>query len=306
MSIHHNLLDDGLAHALNTAIGSYLGAPCRIDQAQSVGGGSISRTLIVQTGNTRWFVKLNRADRLDMFVAEADGLSALGACPALRVPYVVGHGVSGRQAYLVLEHLGLRAMDNGPAGQNSGRALAALHRIKGERFGWHRDNFIGSTPQLNASQNTWPRFFAQQRLQPQLDLARQNGHKGKIIADGERLLEKLSELFANYQPGISLLHGDLWCGNAALDESGKLTLFDPAVYYGDRETDLAMAELFGGFPAGFHSAYRESWPLADGHEQRKTLYKLYHVLNHLNLFGGGYLHQSEHMIGQLLTEIGRS
>ena len=304
MSFHDDALDDSLTHALNAAIGDYLGAPCRIDQAQSVGGGSISRTLIVRTGNTRWFVKLNRAKLHDMFAAEADGLSALGVCPALRVPRVVAHGVSGRQTYLVLEHLSLRSLGDGPAGQNAGRALATLHRVKGEEFGWHRDNFIGSTPQLNASHRTWPLFFAQQRLKPQLDLAKQNGHKGRIITDGERLLEKLPALFVNYQPSISLLHGDLWRGNAGLDESGKLALYDPAVYYGDRETDLAMAELFGGFPAGFYSAYRESWPLADGHEQRKTLYKLYHVLNHLNLFGSGYLHQSKGMIDQLLAELG--
>ncbi|MBK7356022.1 fructosamine kinase family protein [Propionivibrio sp.] len=304
MKFDDHPFDQRLGEALTSAISQFLGSPCRIDHTQPVGGGSISRTVIVQTGGTRWFVKLNGADRHDMFVAEADGLSALGRCSALRVPHVVAHGVCGRQAYLLLEHLNLRALDNDTAGKSAGRALAELHRIEGDSFGWHRDNFIGSTPQLNTRQGTWPQFFARQRLQPQLELAKQNGHKGKFIADGERLLEGLAALFVDYQPVISLLHGDLWHGNAGVDESGRLALFDPAVYYGDRETDLAMSELFGGFPASFHAAYRAAWPLADGSEQRKTLYQLYHVLNHLNLFGSSYRHQCERMIDQLRAEIG--
>lgn len=306
MRLHDNQLEDGLDQALSKAIGDFLGSRCRIDQAQSVGGGSISRSLVVRTGDQHWFIKLNAADRHEMFIAESDGLNALGLCPALRVPRVVAHGVCRRQAFLILEHLSLRGLDSSAAGISAGCALAELHRIEGERFGWHRDNFIGSTPQYNESQATWPLFFARQRLQPQLDLAKRNGHRGRLVADGELLVEKLAALFANYQPSISLLHGDLWHGNCGLDESGRLALFDPATYYGDRETDLAMSELFGGFPNGFHSAYREAWPLDDGYEQRKTLYKLYHVLNHLNLFGSGYLHQAEHMIGQLLAEIGRN
>lgn len=304
MRFHDNPFDERLGEALNAAISQFVGSPCRIDHTKPVGGGSISRTAIVQTGNTRWFVKLNNADRHDMFVAEADGLSALARCPALRVPRVVAHGVCGRQSYIVLEYLTLDALDDDAAARNAGRALAGLHRIKGDAFGWHRDNYIGSTPQFNTCQDSWPQFFARRRLGPQLDLAKRNGHQGKLIADGERLLERLAALFVNYQPDISLLHGDLWHGNAGVDEAGKFALFDPAVYYGDRETDLAMSELFGGFPGSFFSAYRAAWPLADGSEQRLTLYKLYHVLNHLNLFGSSYRYQCERMIGQLLAEIG--
>ena len=186
----------------------------------------------------------------------------------------------------------------------AGQALATLHRIGGAAFGWNCDNFIGSTPQTNRPCATWPEFFARERLLPQLVRARHQGHGGRWIEAGERLAGCLHVFFADYRPQPSLVHGDLWHGNAGVDASGRLVLFDPAVYLGDRETDLAMSELFGGFPAGFHAAYREAWPLAAGHAQRKTLYNLYHVLNHLNLFGGSYREQAERMIGTLLAELG--
>lgn len=308
MSCSEIPLDSSLCLTLNEAISQFSGLTCQIKQVADVGGGSISRSVIAQTESARWFVKLNSADLHDMFEAEADGLSALGACPVVRVPRVIAHGISGRHAYLVLEHLNLQPLREGDSGTGAALALAELHRIKGDRFGWHRANFIGSTPQYNEVQRTWPLFFARQRLLPQLELARRKGDKGKLgklIADGERLAEKLPAMFVDYRPDISLLHGDLWHGNAALDESGMLALFDPAVYYGDREADLAMCELFGGFPDSFYAAYRQAWPLADGFEQRKTLYNLYHVLNHLNLFGSGYLHQAERMVATLLAQIGR-
>ncbi len=302
MSQPENPLDPVLRTCLDEAISRYLGTPSHIGRCLSIGGGSISQALVAQSERTRWFVKLNSAERVDLFAAEADGLAALRACSALRVPAVVTHGISGRQAYLILEHLELQLLRESAAA-NSGRALAELHRITGEGFGWHRDNFIGSTPQSNASEPSWPLFFAHQRLQPQLDLARARGCKENLTTDGERLVEKMPALFDSRPPSVSLLHGDLWHGNAA-SVAGQLTLFDPAVYFGDRETDLAMSELFGGFPGRFHAAYREAWPLTDGYEQRKTLYKLYHVLNHFNLFGGGYLQQAERMIAALLAEIG--
>ncbi len=305
MSYSEIPLDSSLCQTLNQAISQFSGSPCKIQKVANIGGGSISRTVIAQTESARWFVKLNSADLHDLFEAEADGLSALSACPALRVPRVIAHGVSDRQAYLVLEHLNLQPLRERDSGTSAARALAELHRIKGDRFGWHRNNFIGSTPQHNGVERNWPLFFARQRLLPQLELARRKGYKGKLTADGERLAEKLPAFFVDYQPSISLLHGDLWHGNTALDESGVLALYDPAVYYGDREADLAMSELFGGFPDSFYAAYRQSWSLADGFEQRKTLYNLYHVLNHLNLFGSGYLHQAERMVAMLLAEIGR-
>ncbi len=303
-------MDSALGDALRALIASDADSESKlppgvgIDAATPIGGGSISRTLLVESGRRRCFVKLNDPGLLDMFVAEADGLQALAACPALRVPRVVGHGRAGGQAYLVLEHLRLQRLRDDEQVAAAGRSLAELHRISGPQYGWHRNNFIGSTPQLNAGQAGWPAFFATQRLQPQLALAAAGGYRGRLIAQGERLVENLADLFADHRPRPSLLHGDLWSGNAAIDEMGTLALFDPAVHFGDRECDLAMSELFGGFPEGFYAAYREAWPVPSGYAQRRTLYQLYHVLNHLHLFGSGYLRQAEAMIASLLAEIG--
>ncbi|MBK8384402.1 MAG: fructosamine kinase family protein [Candidatus Accumulibacter sp.] len=297
-------LDAPLAAALCEAISVGTGSPANIDSLTEITGGSISRALMLASAGERYFVKLNDAKLADMFAAEADGLRALAACPALRVPRVVGYGVSGRQAYLLLEYLPLQALRTGQQGAKAGHALAALHRQRGPQYGWHRDNFIGSTVQHNAEHRTWPFFFAHRRLLPQLELARRHAQYNRLIADGERLAGKLAALFVDHHPQPSLLHGDLWHGNAATDQTGTLTLFDPAVHFGDREADLAMSELFGGFPDSFYAGYREAWPLSDGYEQRKTLYNLYHVLNHLNLFGSGYLRQAERMVGTLLAELG--
>jgi len=298
------LVDADLDAVLRTLLGGDGDAAAALDSVSEVGGGSISRTLVVRSGQRRCFVKLNDAGLATMFAAEADGLAALAACPAVRVPRVCGQGVSGRHAYLVLEHLALTPLRGQAAGAAAGQALAAMHRITASQYGWPRDNFIGRSPQYNAWQPTWPLFFARQRLLPQLELAKRHGRPGRLITNGERLADALPALFVDHRPPASLLHGDLWSGNAALDESGRLALFDPAVYWGDRETDLAMSELFGGFPDSFHAAYREAWPLADGCVQRKLLYQLYHVLNHLNLSAGGYLQQAERMISRLLAEVG--
>lgn len=304
----------GLAYVLPSLLESELlqrmtqhsESPASIVSIREVGGGSISRCLIIQTETAHWFVKLNRADQLAMFAAEADGLDALAACPFIGVPRVIGHGSVDAHAFLILERLKLRTLDarpeNNHAAIDAGRALAQLHRIGHQQPGWHQSNFIGSTVQKNRWSGSWAQFFGEQRLQFQLRLAKDKGYDGKLQRDGEKLLGRLPLLFASHRPAISLLHGDLWHGNEALDETGKLTLYDPAVYFGDRETDLAMAQLFGGFPASFYAGYNEAWPLDEGYARRKPLYQLYHILNHLNLFGGGYLHQAERMLQSLLVE----
>jgi fructosamine-3-kinase len=201
----------------------------------------------------------------------------------------------------VLEHLELRPADD--KGMRAlGRNLARLHRVTARRHGWDRDNTIGSTPQINTPADDWIAFWRERRLSFQLKLAASKGHAARLSASGERLIEKLPAFFEGYTPVPSLLHGDLWSGNAAMDADGKPVIFDPAVYYGDREADLAMTELFGGFPHSFYAAYRTEYPLDAGYETRKQLYNLYHVLNHLNLFGGGYGAQAERMIEQLLAQ----
>jgi len=233
------------------------------------------------------FVKTGTAARADAFAAEADGLQALKRA-GLRVPEVVSQGVDGGRAFLVLEHLELQSKGDFAA---LGRMLAAAHRHAGPRFGWHRDNYIGATPQQNGWCDDWSEFWRDRRLRPQLELARKNGFD---------LEEKnLLELLAGHQPLPCLLHGDLWRGNAGFVAGGPV-VFDPAVYYGDREADLAMTELFGGFPPAFYASYNENYPLESGYRQRKHLYNLYHLLNHLNLFGGGYLGQVTQTLRLLL------
>ena len=200
----------------------------------------------------------------------------------------------------MLEYLELRPADD-KAMRALGRNLACLHCVTRDRYGWNRDNTIGSTPQINTQADDWVAFWRERRLGHQLRLAASLGHGGRLIANGERLLEKLPALFAGYNPPPSLLHGDLWSGNAAMEAGGEPVIYDPAVYYGDREADLAMTELFGGYSRSFYDAYRSEYPLDAGYAMRKHLYNLYHVLNHLNLFGGGYGAQAERMIEQLLA-----
>ena len=288
------------AAEIGRAISQHLGRPFRAESAREAGGGCIHRALVLDGNGERCFVKLNTIDVLPMFEAELDGLAALAATGVFRVPRPLCCGIADGQAYLALEYLDLAPVAERADAITFGRALAALHRTAGERYGWRRDNFIGATPQINTESDSWARFFAASRLLPQIERAAAHGRA--LLTKGECLAEKLPALFLDTRPQPSLLHGDLWHGNAAMYGSAP-AVFDPAVYYGDRETDLAMTELFGGFPEAFYAAYREAMPPADGYESRKTLYNLYHILNHLNLFGAGYLRQAERMIDKLLAEL---
>ncbi|OAI21280.1 hypothetical protein A1359_19550 [Methylomonas lenta] len=269
---------------------------------RSVGGGDINAAYRLQADGIDWFIKLNRAALSEMFTAEAAGLTEIMASGQIQVPAVVSHGQYGGQAYLVLTYIELHAL-RGESARLLGRQLASLHKIQQAFFGWISDNTIGSTPQHNARDSDWIRFWQQQRLGKQLQFAAANGYIGSLQKKGEKLLEKVPLFFSTYQPQASLLHGDLWGGNAASDYQGNPVIFDSACYYGDRETDMAMTELFGGFSQDFYKAYHDEYPLDSGYKTRKTLYNLYHILNHVNLFGSGYQHQAENMIDQLLSEV---
>lgn len=286
-----------LAAALATASG--LGF--HREPAAAVGGGCINECLRWETASGPTFVKLAAAARLPMFEAEADGLRELAAAEAIRVPQLLGVGSNDRHAFIVLEWLELGG-ESRRARHILGEQLARQHRVLAEKHGWHRDNTIGATPQHNEPCADWQRFFAERRLGFQLDLAARNGHRGPLIERGRRLCERLDDFFVNCRPAPSLLHGDLWGGNWAVTVSGEPVVFDPAVYYGDREADLAMTRLFGGFGPEFYAAYEAAWPLDPGAGTRVALYNLYHVLNHLNLFGGGYGTQALGMIDRLLAE----
>jgi len=221
-----------------------------------------------------------------MFEAEADGLEELRSAGEIRVPEVLDCGVAGGQSYIVLERLRLQAPPP-ETERRLGEQLARLHGHTQDQFGWYRDNTIGLTPQINTPCGDWMEFFREHRLRYQLDLAVANGYADEVAAPGEILMNRLPELFDNYEPAASLLHGDLWGGNWG-SVGGEPVIFDPAVYYGDRESDIAMTRVFGGFGKAFYEAYESSWPMAPGHEQRIKLYQLYHILNHLNLFGSSY------------------
>jgi fructosamine-3-kinase len=242
------------------------------DMPRPVGGGDISAAWCVKANDHSVFLKTGTSDSYDMFLAEAEGLKELARADALRVPRVLGCVQSASESLLALEWID---------------------------FGWHRDNTIGSTPQRNLWNDDWIEFLREDRLGFQLMLAAENGFSGELQQEGDRLLSNLGQFFNGYWPEASLLHGDLWGGNWA-SSGGEPVLFDPAVYYGDRESDIAMTKLFGGFSAEFYRAYEEAWPLAAGNEKRILLYQLYHVLNHLNLFGQSYLGRALGIIRSLL------
>ena len=279
----------------------HLGDATELVQLKQVSGGCINKTFVATVkGGKQWFIKLNSAELLDMFIAEAAGLQAIRATNTLCAPACLGYGIHEPLSYLLLEYLDLQ----GPCNPTqTGIQLAAMHQHSAPLYGWYRDNTIGSTPQSNSQQTSWIRFWQQERLGFQLQLARQNGYSTKAYERGMTLLQQTAAFFAGYQPVPSLLHGDLWNGNLGYSLQGTPIIYDPAVYYGDREVDLAMTELFGGFGVAFYASYHEVWPLDDGYHTRKTLYNLYHILNHFNLFGSGYERQAARMTEQLLAEL---
>jgi fructosamine-3-kinase len=291
------------AAVLRESLAAALGLPLRDAPWLPVHGGCIARSFRVETLAGPVFVKVAERARLPMLEAERDGLAVLAAAGALRVPAPLAVGAAGDEAFLALEWIELEP-GSPEAEDRLGSGLAALHRCLAPRFGLAGDNFIGSTPQRNGEEGDWVAFLRDRRLGYQLDLAASHGHGGRLQARGRRLLEQLEVFFATYRPVPSLLHGDLWGGNWGVDESGRPVIFDPAVYHGDREADIAMTRLFGGFGPAFYAAYVREWPLDAAAGTRRDLYNLYHVLNHLNLFGGGYRAQAEAMIDRLLAVIG--
>jgi fructosamine-3-kinase len=270
------------------------GETFRVRECRSVSGGSINQAYRVSDGQRRYFVKINQAQQLSMFEAEQTALKEMRQTLTIQVPQPLAVGVIEECSYLVLEWLDLV---NQGSWRELGQQLAALHRVQGSAYGWQRENRIGSTPQPNPWTEDWQTFWREYRLGYQLGLAQRQGFNARL---GRRLLEQLPQLLGEHHPTPSLVHGDLWGGNAAFATSGEPVVFDPALYYGDREVDLAMTELFGGFPQEFYRGYELAYPLDPGYSQRKTLYNLYHVLNHYHLFGGGYGAQAEWMILSLI------
>lgn len=291
-----------LHEALIELIVKAVGMPLDRLTWKPLGGGCISATGVVSGAGEHFFVKVNDLTFANVFESEARALRVLGESKTVRVPSVLGTGVTPTAAFLVLEYLELKASPTQKDWETLGAALAELHRYKSPReseaqnYGWCEDNVIGSTPQRNDWMDDWAVFWRDCRIAEQLKLAKRNGID---FPWAEAMLLSIPKILADHQPPASLLHGDLWRGNAAISVDGQPMVYDPASYWGDRESDLAMTELFGGFPSVFYNAYRDAYPLESGYLTRKKLYNLYHVLNHCNLFGCGYVSQANQIAREL-------
>ena len=281
--------------SIRQSIRNHFGNDVQIIRRIPVLGGDINQAYTLQLSDgSRVFLKTNQPELEDMFHAEQEGLTALrssGVIP-VAVPLSAGKDPEEKVSYLLLEYI----QDGRPSEsfwEDFGRSLALMHRqdtapfTSGGRYGFSRNNYIGRTPQSNTPHNSFITFFKKERLLPQIRMAGRWFEK-KDYSAAERLLDRLDDLLI--EPAFpSLLHGDLWSGNYLINTDERAVLIDPAVYVGCLEADLAMTELFGGFSSRFYDGYREVTSVANGYEDRKDLYNLYHLLNHLNLFGSGYL-----------------
>lgn len=286
--------------ALRSAVETALGAP--LNQARPVGGGDINQAAYLETAEGRYFLKWNAKAPPKMFSAEQDGLKRLAEAGALKTPSVIAQreAENGAPAFLLLEWLDAQApRDPNKLAERLGEGLAALHRHSALEHGLARNNFIGSLTQRNKPNESWVAFYRDQRLGAQIEIARQNG---RLTIERERLLfnlcNRLHKLIPEATP--ALLHGDLWSGNYMSLTDDTPAIYDPAVYYGHREVELAFTELFGGFAPRFYAAYNAAFPLDPGYAQRKALYQLYPLLVHMNLFGGAYTASVERIAKQYL------
>lgn len=269
----------------------------KIISATSLSGGCISDAYKISLQDNRnLFLKINSSLPQDMFQKEANGLKELAKPNVIKIPNVI----AVNDTFILLEFI-----ENGIKQKNFfedfGRAFAEMHKYTSSSFGFYEDNYIGSTKQINIAdeneKNNWTAFYFNKRILFQFRLAEKNGYATDELKNGISFLENnIQKILKGSNEPPSLLHGDLWSGNYMVNASGKVCLIDPAVYYGHREADLAMTKLFGGFSESFYKSYNESFRLKDGYSYRENIYKLYHVLNHLNLFGSGYYSQAVSLI----------
>ena len=268
----------------------------KILKITSLSGGCISDAYKITTkDNSNFLLKYNPSVSTDMFLKEANGLIELSKSGTIRNPEVLGFDTD----YILLEYI-TTGNKKKNFFENFGMNFAKMHKFTAENYGFYEDNYIGSNPQKNIPNETekkdWASFYFHKRILFQLQLAEKLGNSTEELRSGiSKLEEKITTIISSNE-NPSLLHGDLWGGNYMIDENGQAVLIDPAVYYGNREVDLGMTKLFGGFSSEFYSAYNKEFPIEDGYEYRENIYKLYHVLNHLNLFGGGYYSQALSLI----------
>lgn len=288
-------IQDSLRQAIEQLIWGVTGEPVSVTHSDAVGGGCISQACSVTLVDGRqFFVKSNPNPLPGLFDTEGKGLTTLGDANVIRVPHVLGarSAVGDVPAFIVMELIS--AGQPGPTfSLMFGMQLARLHQAtQQERFGLDEDNYLGSTRQSNRWMDDWCSFWREHRLGYLLRMAREQGVSDPTLDQlGDRLMNRLEDYLQEPNEPACLLHGDLWGGNYLVSDNGEPVLIDPAIYYGRREADLAMTMLFGGFDADFYSAYEEIWPLSTGSDKRLEIYKLYHLLNHLILFGQSYYGQ---------------
>ena len=233
-----------------------------------------------------------------MFQAEAQGLKILYNTKTLKIPVVIGHGETSRHGWILMEHIA-GAGRKANYWEQLGKRLALMHKNTNDKFGLPQDNYIGSLPQKNTPLENWVEFLITNRFDPMLAMARDRGEADEKVARSfEKLYGKLKGLLVHEDP--ALLHGDLWSGNIMIDNHGSPVLIDPAVYYGNREVDLAFTTLFGGFDKKFYTSYQEEWPLEGGFEDRFDIYNLYPLMVHVNIFGGGYINQVKQVLSRYI------
>ncbi|CCH68107.1 Fructosamine kinase family protein, At3g61080 homolog [Richelia intracellularis HH01] len=287
-------------NSIDTHISRVTGNRFQSEQKCLVDGGSVNESYIVNNDKQTYFIKVNQASQIAMFEAEALGLQQISDTGAIRTPKPLCTGISADCCYIVMEYLSMGNRKS-RSFMEMGRNLAKMHKkvnISQKGFGWYMQNTIGSTPQINTWTDNWGEFYAQNRLGYQFRLGIK---RGGDFPQAEELIAKTPKLLGDYKPQPSLIHGDLWIGNTGFTIDGEPVVFDPATYYGDREVDIAMTELFGGFPCDFYQGYNEVFMLDSGYKNRRILYGLYHIINHFNLFGGGYESQVNRMIRQIIT-----
>ncbi|WNO11042.1 fructosamine kinase family protein [Teredinibacter sp. KSP-S5-2] len=274
-------------------------SPIQINKLTPVTGGDIHNSyILITTDGKRFFIKTNTVDCEPVLATEAEALEAIRETQCIKTPCPFTYGTTNQCAYLAMEYL---SFTSHPQNQSTlGKQVAMLHRNLCKKYGWQGDNYIGRSPQFNLWHTNWCEFWITQRLIPQLKMAYQTGFSSQLAPFEQQLTKAIQSVLQDHQPDPSLLHGDLWSGNAGHLEDGTPAIFDPASYYGDREADIAMTELFGGFSPAFYQSYRDQWPIDGEYKRRKPIYNLYHMLNHLNLFGGGYLNSCLSLINTII------
>ncbi len=283
-----------------SAIARELGLDQHGMKIQALSGTDTAKTFFLGTPSEPVFIKIRPLSRGALLSAEADGLQALADTGVVRVPRVIGRGMLEDEAWLALEWLELSALDErGDAAL--GEQIGLLHRHTADQFGWHRNNHIGTTPQINQQRSSWTDFFIDQRIAYQLKRLEHRQPDTRWQQYLKPLVEAWTAVSQDHDPAPSLIHGDLWVGNAGRIQGQTPVIFDPATHYADRECDLAMAALFGGFHDEFFAAYNRIWPLREDHLLRRPFYQLYHLLNHANMFGSQYIATARRMIERLIA-----